>query len=65
MCQGGASGFAVAGVGAFGAVWLGVAGAVSERADVWECEGGLRELCGVSFVGGGALVGVGDVSVVE
>ena len=44
---------------------MGVGGAVSCGAGVWEFEGGVGELCGVSWLGVCAGVGMGDVGVVE
>jgi hypothetical protein len=63
--SGGSGQSACAGVGAFGGVWVGVGGAVSDRAGVWECEGGVWELCGVSALVLCAGAGVEDVGVVE
>jgi hypothetical protein len=63
--SGGSGQSARAGVGACGGIWMGVRGAVSCGAGVWECEGGVWELCGVSLLGVCAGAGVGDVGVVE
>jgi hypothetical protein len=54
-----------AGVGACGGIWMGVGGAVSCGAGVWEREGGVWELCEVSALVLCAGAGAGDVGVVE
>jgi hypothetical protein len=57
---------AVACVGAFRGIWLGVAGAFLDRAGgVWGCAGGVWELYGLSACGGCDGSGVGFVGVVE
>jgi len=44
---------------------MGVGGAVSGGTGVWECEGGIWELCGLSPLEVCAGAGVGDVGIVE
>jgi hypothetical protein len=61
----GSGAIAVACVRSFSGVWLGVAGAFSDRAGVWACAWGVWELYGLSACGVWDGSGVGFVGVVE
>jgi hypothetical protein len=51
----GSGAIAVACVRSFSGVWLGVAGALSDRAGVWACAGGVWELYGCRRVADGMV----------